>query len=175
MEDGLVDSLIGLVGHIRYLVHILINVGMGDIKYIASNLADEETPEFIFLHKTENNSMPLEFFSTGEILRGTEKAGEYFNTITNKLSEDNRRLVVRGDVKQWNQMLAETAHKAGVTTNEDNLFHISQTEEELRKDEVDNAKTAISVHYSVGREVRTAIEKIGRTMPEDLPTLMLDE
>ena len=27
----------------------------------------------------------------------------------NELSEDNRRLVVRGDIKQWNQMLAETA------------------------------------------------------------------
>ena len=51
-----------------------------------------------------------------------------------------------------------------------NLFRISQTEEKLRKDEVDNTKTATSVHYSVGREVRTAIEKIGGTMPEDLPT-----
>lgn len=132
----------------------------------------------------------------------------------NELSEDNRRLVVRGDIKQWNQMLAETAHKAGVITNEEfavfqnagymglyggldvddihrkkglevgqkildymgsteliaNLFRISQTEEKLRKDEVDNAKTATSVHYSVGREVRGAIEKIGGTMPEDLPT-----
>ena len=132
----------------------------------------------------------------------------------NELSEDNRRLVVRGDIKQWNQMLAETAHKAGVITNEEfaifqnagymglyggldvddihtkkglevgqkildymgsteliaNLFRISQTEEKLRKDEVDNAKTATSVHYAVGREVRTAIEKIGGTMPEDLPT-----
>ncbi len=132
----------------------------------------------------------------------------------NELSEDNRRLVVRGDIKQWNQMLAETAHKAGVITNEEfaifqnagymglyggldvddihtkkglevgqkildymgsteliaNLFRISQTEEKLRKDEIDNAKMATSVHYSVGREVRTAIEKIGGTMPEDLPT-----
>lgn len=132
----------------------------------------------------------------------------------NELSEDNRRLVVRGDIKQWNQMLAETAHKAGVITNEEfaifqnagymglyggldvddiqtkkglevgqkildymgsteliaNLFRISQTEEKLRKDKVDNAKTATSVHYSVGREVRGAIEKIGGTMPEDLPT-----
>ena len=34
----------------------------------------------------------------------------------NELSEDNRRLVVRGDIKQWNQMLAETAHKAGAIT-----------------------------------------------------------
>ncbi len=37
----------------------------------------------------------------------------------NELSEDNRRLVVRGDIKQWNQMLAETAHKAGVIKNEE--------------------------------------------------------
>ena len=132
----------------------------------------------------------------------------------NELDEDRRRLVVRGDIKQWNQMLAETAHSAGVITNEEfaifqnagymglyggldvddihkrknlevgqkildymgsteliaNLFRISQTEEKLRKDEVDNAKTATSVHYSVGKEVRSAIEKIGGTMPEDLPT-----
>ena len=132
----------------------------------------------------------------------------------NQLDEDNRRLVIRGDIKQWNQMLAETAHNAGVITNEEfaifqnagymglyggldvddihkkknlevgqkildymgsteliaNLFRISQTEEKLRKDEVDNAKTATTVHYSVGKEVRTAIEKIGGTMPEDLPT-----
>ena len=37
----------------------------------------------------------------------------------NKLDEDNKRLVVRGDVKQWNQMLAETAHRAGVITEEE--------------------------------------------------------
>ena len=37
----------------------------------------------------------------------------------NELDEDNRRLVVRGDIKQWNQMLAETAHNAGVITNEE--------------------------------------------------------
>ena len=132
----------------------------------------------------------------------------------NELDEDRRRLVVRGDIKQWNQMLAETAHNAGVITNEEfaifqnagymglyggldvddihkrknlevgqkildymgsteliaNLFRISQTEEKLRKDEVNNAKTATSIHYSVGKEVRSAIEKIGGTMPEDLPT-----
>ena len=132
----------------------------------------------------------------------------------NELDEDRRRLVVRGDIKQWNQMLAETAHNAGVITNEEfaifqnagymglyggldvddihkrkhlevgqkildymgsteliaNLFRISQTEEKLRKDEVDNAQTATSIHYSVGKEVRSAIEKIGGTMPEDLPT-----
>ena len=132
----------------------------------------------------------------------------------NQLDEDNRRLVVRGDIKQWNQLLAETAHDAGVITNEEfaifqnagymglygglgvddiharkkleigkkildymgsteliaNLFRISQTEEKLRKDHVHGANNATAVHYSVGKEVRTAIEKIGGTMPEDLPT-----
>lgn len=131
----------------------------------------------------------------------------------NELSEDNKRLVIRGDIKQWNQMLAETAHNAGVITNEEfaifqnagymglyggldvedihdrkgltvgqkildymgsteliaNLFRISQTEEKLRRDDVQDAGKATSVHYNVGREVRSAIEKIGGTMPEDLP------
>lgn len=132
----------------------------------------------------------------------------------NELDEDRRRLVVRGDIKQWNQLLAETAHDAGVITNEEfaifqnagymglyggldvddihkrkglevgrkildymgsteliaNLFRISQTEEKLRKDEITGAKAATATHYKVGKEVRGAIEKIGGTMPEDLPT-----
>ena len=37
----------------------------------------------------------------------------------NQLDEDRRRLVVRGDIKQWNQLLAETAHDAGVISNEE--------------------------------------------------------
>lgn len=51
-----------------------------------------------------------------------------------------------------------------------NLFRISQTEEKLRKDEITGAKAATDTHYKVGKEVRGAIEKIGGTMPEDLPT-----
>lgn len=132
----------------------------------------------------------------------------------NQLDEDRRRLVVRGDIKQWNQLLAETAHDAGVITNEEfaifqnagymglyggldvddihekkhlkagqkildymgsteliaNLFRISQTEEKLRKDRIQGAEKATETHYTVGKEVRTAIKKIGGTMPEDLPT-----
>ncbi len=51
-----------------------------------------------------------------------------------------------------------------------NLFRISQTEEKLRKDNIQGADKATQTHYSVGCEVRKAIEKIGGTMPEDLPT-----
>jgi DNA-damage-inducible protein D len=37
----------------------------------------------------------------------------------NQLDEDSRRLVIRGDIKQWNQLLAEAARNAGVITNEE--------------------------------------------------------
>jgi len=37
----------------------------------------------------------------------------------NQLNEGSRRLVVRGEIKQWNQLLAETARDAGVISNEE--------------------------------------------------------
>lgn len=59
-----------------------------DIKYMASNLADEANPEFIFLHKIENNLMPLEYFSIGEMLRENKKEEEYVDTITDKWNKE---------------------------------------------------------------------------------------
>jgi DNA-damage-inducible protein D len=50
-----------------------------------------------------------------------------------------------------------------------NLFRISQTEEKIRKDRVDNKDTANETHYVVGKEIRQAIERVGGTMPENLP------
>jgi DNA-damage-inducible protein D len=44
-----------------------------------------------------------------------QEVADYFN----QLDEDNKRLVIRGDIKQWNQMLAESAHNAGVISNEE--------------------------------------------------------
>jgi DNA-damage-inducible protein D len=132
----------------------------------------------------------------------------------NELDEDSKRLVIRGDIRQWNQMLAEAARNAGVITNEEyaifqnagykglyggltvddihskkslgvrdkildfmgstelvaNLFRISQTEEKLKRDNVQGAAAANATHYVVGHEVRAAIERVGGTMPENLPT-----
>lgn len=42
-----------------------------------------------------------------------QEVADYFN----QLDENTKRLVVRGDIKQWNQMLAEAAHRAGVVTD----------------------------------------------------------
>ncbi len=51
----------------------------------------------------------------------------------------------------------------------DNIFRIAQTDAKLKRDNVDNEYIANSVHYEVGREVRNSIEKLGGTMPENLP------
>jgi DNA-damage-inducible protein D len=132
----------------------------------------------------------------------------------NLLDENTKRLIVRGDIKQWNQLLAEAARDAGVITEKEfatfqnagymdlyggetvddihgrkalgvkekildfmgseeliaNLFRISQTESKLKRDNIKEKSAATATHYNVGKEVRGAIEKIGGTMPEDLPT-----
>jgi len=139
-----------------------------------------------------------------------QEVADYFN----QLDEDNKRLVIRGDVKQWNQMLAEAAYNAGLMSEKEyavfqnsgyrglyggldvadihfrkrlkpkdkildfmgseelaaNLFRITQTESKLRRDQVQGADAANETHYTVGHEVRAAIERVGGTMPEDLPT-----
>ncbi|MFH2141515.1 MAG: DNA damage-inducible protein D [Bacteroidota bacterium] len=138
-----------------------------------------------------------------------QEVADYFN----QLDEDNKRLVIRGDIKQWNQMLAEAAHNAGVISNEEyaafqnsgymglygglkvedihkkkklkpkdkildymssteliaNLFRISQTEEKLKRDNTSTADATNEVHFIVGKEIRKSIERVGGTMPEDLP------
>jgi DNA-damage-inducible protein D len=39
--------------------------------------------------------------------------------VFNQLDENNKRSVVRGNIKQWNQLLAEAARNAGVITDEE--------------------------------------------------------
>ena len=51
-----------------------------------------------------------------------------------------------------------------------NLFRISQTEERLKKDNVNTEKEACDTHNKIGKIVRKAIKEAGGTKPEDLPT-----
>lgn len=132
----------------------------------------------------------------------------------NQLDEDRKRLVIRGDVTNWNAMLAEAAHHAGITEQIDyarfqnagymglyggltavdiharkglvenekildhmgseelgaNLFRITQTEAKMKRDQPQGLEEASGIHYTVGAEVRETIDRVGGTMPEDLPT-----
>ena len=51
-----------------------------------------------------------------------------------------------------------------------NLFRISQTEQKLKRDNIQTEKEANKTHYNVGAKVRKTIKELGGTMPEDLPT-----
>lgn len=51
-----------------------------------------------------------------------------------------------------------------------NLFRATQTEEKLRRDNVQGKMEANKTHYAVGAKVRQTIKELGGTMPEDLPT-----
>ena len=52
----------------------------------------------------------------------------------------------------------------------DNLFRIVQTEQKLKRDNVETEAKANDVHYEVGKKIRNTIKELGGTMPEDLPT-----
>ena len=51
-----------------------------------------------------------------------------------------------------------------------NLFRISQTEQKLKKDNIQTEIEANKTHYNIGKNIREVIAKNGGTMPEDLPT-----
>ena len=131
-----------------------------------------------------------------------------------ELSEDQKRLAIRNEMKRHNAALADAAHNAGVIEPLDyaifqnygymglygglgakeihqrkglkksqkildhmgstelaaNLFRATQTEEKLRRENIQGKDNANQTHYDVGQTVRKTIKELGGTMPEDLPT-----
>lgn len=51
-----------------------------------------------------------------------------------------------------------------------NLFRITQTDEKLRRENIQGKENANSAHYEVGSKVRQTIQELGGTLPENLPT-----
>ena len=135
---------------------------------------------------------------------------ELFDEEFKELSEDDKRLKIRKQVKKGNYGLNRTAVKSGVKnlaefhnagykglyngeTADDifkrkglkyrqdildymgsselaaNLFRITQTDDKLKRDKVNNEYEANLTHYNMGKDIREFIKKQGGTMPEDLP------
>jgi DNA-damage-inducible protein D len=130
------------------------------------------------------------------------------------LSENQKRLYLRGELADHNTKLAAAAQNSGVVTSSDfaifqdhgymglygglrsrdiherkgltrgqqildhmgstelaaNLFRATQTEEKLRRENIQGKEAANHTHYEVGRVVRDTIRQLGGTMPEQLPT-----
>ena len=49
-----------------------------------------------------------------------------------------------------------------------NLFRATQTDEKLRRENIQGKENANNTHHEVGKKVRQTIEELGGTMPEDL-------
>lgn len=95
----------------------------------------------------------------------------------NELTEDEKRLYRRNQVRKGNYNLNKTAVKAHVkdlarfhNAGYKGLYNGETADAKLKRDKVDNEYTVNSVHYEVGREVRESIKRLGGTMPENLPT-----
>lgn len=78
---------------------------------------------------------------------------------------DNKAIHQYKDLKKSQKILDHM----GSTELAANLFRATQTEEKLKRDEVDSKTQANQTHYEVGAKVRETIQELGGTMPEDLP------
>ena len=88
-------------------------------KGVKRNVTDYMLSRYACYLIVQNGDPRKEIIALGQTYFAIQTYRQEIADRFNQLSEDQKRLVVRGDVKQWNQLLAETARDAGVITEKE--------------------------------------------------------
>jgi DNA-damage-inducible protein D len=96
-------------------VRKMVKIGSGAIK----QAIDYKLTRYACYLIVQNGDPRKEIIALGQTYFAIQTRRQELADTFNQLDENNKRLVVRGNIKQWNQLLAEAAHNAGVITDEE--------------------------------------------------------